>query len=55
MAGNEAEDGDLTAWVLVTHSIAPYFAGQPAEAATLLDEASELARRASGPRRASRR
>ena len=51
LAGNEADDGDLTAWVLATHSIAPFFAGQPTEAATLLDEADELARRASGPRR----
>ncbi|HSV65620.1 MAG TPA: helix-turn-helix transcriptional regulator [Mycobacteriales bacterium] len=51
LAGSEAEDGDLTAWVLATHSIAPFFAGRPAEAAELLDEANELARRSCGSRR----
>jgi transcriptional regulator with XRE-family HTH domain len=51
LAGHEAADDDLTAWVLATHSIAPFFAGRPAEAATLLDEASDLAVHASGPRR----
>jgi transcriptional regulator with XRE-family HTH domain len=51
LAGSEAEDSDLTAWVLATHSIAPFFAGRPAEAVELLDEASELARRSCGSRR----
>lgn len=51
LAGDEAGDDDLTAWVLATHSIAPFFAGRPGEAVELLDEASGLAHRASSPRR----
>src|SRR5262249_44701702 len=51
LAGGEAEDADLMAWVLATHSIASFFVGRAGEAAVLLDEAGELARRACGPRR----
>jgi transcriptional regulator with XRE-family HTH domain len=51
LAGYESADDDLTAWVLATHSIASFFAGNAPEAAALLDEASDLARTASGPRR----
>src|SRR5712691_4363624 len=51
LAGHEAEDADLAAWVTATASIGPYYAGHPHQAAMMLDEAAGLSERASGPRR----
>jgi hypothetical protein len=53
LAGQEADDADLTAWVIATASIGRWFAGQPIEAAQMLAEAAEFAARASGSRRRS--
>jgi hypothetical protein len=41
-AGREAGDDALTAWVLTTQSIGPYFSGCPQQAAGLLDRAAGL-------------
>jgi hypothetical protein len=51
LAAQEAEDPDLTAWVLATRSIGPFFAGQYRNAADLLARAEDAAARRSSPRR----
>lgn len=51
LAGQEAEDPDLTAWVLATRSIGPFFAGQHQHAADLLARAEDAAALQSSPRR----
>ncbi|MGH3801287.1 MAG: hypothetical protein ACRDTD_14345, partial [Pseudonocardiaceae bacterium] len=51
LAGQEAEDPDLTAWVLATRSIGPFFAGQYRNAADLLARSEDAAARRSSPRR----
>ncbi|MGH3907916.1 MAG: hypothetical protein ACRDTE_27620 [Pseudonocardiaceae bacterium] len=51
LAGQEAEDPDLTAWVLATRSIGPFFAGQHRHAAGLLARADDAAALRSSPRR----
>ncbi|MDQ3275023.1 MAG: hypothetical protein M3Q39_08345 [Actinomycetota bacterium] len=51
LAGQEAEDPDLTAWVLATRSIGPFFAGQHQHAAGLLARAEDAAALQSSPRR----
>lgn len=51
LAGQEAEDTDLTAWVLATRSLAPFFASRFVQAADLLARAEEGAATGSGTRR----
>jgi hypothetical protein len=51
LAGQEAEDPDLTAWVLATRSIGAFFAGQHWNAADLLARAENAAALRSSPRR----
>lgn len=51
LAGHEAEDPDLMAWVLATRSIGPFFAGQHRDAADLLARAEDAAALRSSPRR----
>jgi hypothetical protein len=51
LAGQEAEDPDLTAWVLATRSIGAFFAGQHRNAADLLARAEDTAALRSSPRR----
>jgi hypothetical protein len=51
LAGQEAEDPDLVAWVLATRSIGPFFAGRYTAAAELLACAEEAARARSSARR----
>jgi hypothetical protein len=53
LAGHEAEDPDLVAWVLATRSIGPFFAGQHRHAADLLAKAEDAAAQRSSPRRRS--
>jgi transcriptional regulator with XRE-family HTH domain len=52
LAGAEAEDADLTAWVVANASIGAFYSHRPGEAAQLLAEADALAA-GSGPRRRS--
>ncbi|MGH3830919.1 MAG: hypothetical protein ACRDRS_10805 [Pseudonocardiaceae bacterium] len=51
LAGQEAQDADLTAWVLATRSLGPFFAGQFVDAADLLVRAEVAADAGSGTRR----
>jgi transcriptional regulator with XRE-family HTH domain len=51
LAGHEAEDPDLTAWVLATRSIGAFFAGQHRNATDLLARAQDAAALRSSPRR----
>ena len=51
LAGDDAEDGDLVAWALATRSLVPYFDDRPGDAVQLLDQAADIAARASSPRR----
>ncbi len=51
LAGKEAEDPDLTAWVVATRSIGAFFAGQHRNAADLLARAEDAAGLRSSPRR----
>ena len=50
-AGREAEDDALTAWVMTTQSIGPFFSGHPEQAAGLLDQASRLVMNTGNKRR----
>lgn len=51
LASQQADDSDLTAWLLATRSIVPYYSGLYAETAQLLTRAEEVAGRRSSPRR----
>jgi transcriptional regulator with XRE-family HTH domain len=51
LAGDDAQDGDLVAWALATRSLVPYFDDRPLDAVLLLDQAAEVAARASSSRR----
>jgi transcriptional regulator with XRE-family HTH domain len=51
MAGAEAEDNDLTAWILATNSIERFYNGEHSESLTLLHEAAGLAKNSSSARR----
>lgn len=53
MAGDEAEDDDLRAWVLATHSLVPTYAGDCRSALKLLDRALAFAANSGGPTRRS--
>jgi transcriptional regulator with XRE-family HTH domain len=50
-AGREAEDDGLTAWVLTTQSIGPFFAGSPGQATELLEHAAHLIAKTGNKRR----
>lgn len=52
LSGQESDDSDLTAWLLATQSIIPFFAGRYGEAADLLTRAEDAAVRSSARRRA---
>jgi hypothetical protein len=51
LASQEAQNADLTAWVLATRSLGPFFAGQFVHAADLLARAEAAAGTGSGTRR----
>jgi tetratricopeptide (TPR) repeat protein len=53
LAGREAEDDDLAAWVSANQSIAAFFAGRHVEAVELLEHAESVAGRVSTPQRRS--
>lgn len=51
IAGQEAEDDGLVAWVLAMQSIGQFFEGSPESAISALEEASRLTLRGGNPRR----
>jgi transcriptional regulator with XRE-family HTH domain len=51
VAGHETNDDSLTAWIITMESIAPFYARSTHYAASMLDQASQLADRSAGRRR----